>query len=73
MYFLSGPRQGAPTHHPRRKLRFTRRRDTRDLIFPFDNVQSMSTAYTDVRQIMSDQEKSTQQKATDIAHYVQVS
>jgi hypothetical protein len=36
-------------------------------------VQSMSTAYTDVRQIMSDQEKSTQQKATDIAHYVQVS
>ncbi|GHJ84293.1 hypothetical protein NliqN6_0695 [Naganishia liquefaciens] len=32
---------------------------------------SMSTAYTDVRQIMGDQEKSTQQKATDIAHYVQ--
>jgi hypothetical protein len=33
----------------------------------------MTTAYTDVRKIMGDQEKTTQQKATDIAHYVQVS
>ncbi|KAJ9122172.1 hypothetical protein QFC24_004401 [Naganishia onofrii] len=32
---------------------------------------SMTTAYTDVRKIMGDQEKTTQQKATDIAHYVQ--
>lgn len=36
------------------------------------NRQSMSTAYSDVRQIMGDEKKTTQQKATDIAHYVQV-
>ncbi|KAJ9116621.1 hypothetical protein QFC20_000554 [Naganishia adeliensis] len=34
-------------------------------------LQSMSTAYSDVRQIMGDEQKTTQQKATDIAHYVQ--
>lgn len=32
----------------------------------------MSTAYSDVRHIMGDEQKTTQQKATDIAHYVQV-
>jgi hypothetical protein len=32
----------------------------------------MSKSYSDVRQIMGDEQKTTQQKATDIAHYVQV-
>lgn len=69
---VPGSRKRAPTHHPRRKSRSRRYGDARSDI-SFCIVQSMSTAYTDVRQIMSDQEKSTQQKATDIAHYVQVS